>query len=332
MTELLTPHNGEVISLHTELQDSYIKRIKETGIESANEWLLNYKDDRDQSHPVPVEFQWNTEAEESIFEIAEDETFANARGFCIREKSCEIETLKGGTRYYWRVNGCTPFVFETADLFPRFIRIDGVINVRDLGGLRIKQGLLYRGGGLNADHEITDAGRRTFCEELGIKTELDLRAEHVGKMTESPAGKSVQLRQVPYRPYKEIFEPQHKEAIREIMDIFADETNYPIYFHCAGGADRTGMIAMYLRAIAGETGEDIHLDYELTSLSIYKYIYSALSLRSRTAPYYVEMLDMLAKYGPEKKLTEQIIAFLDSCGVTEACRQKIREIIVSEKA
>lgn len=332
MTELLTPHNGEVISLHTELQDSYIKRIKETGIESANEWLLNCKDDRDQSYPVPVIFQWKTAVENSVFEIAEDETFANARRFYTSEKSCKIETLKAGTTYYWSVNGCTPFVFETAGLFPRFIRIDGVINVRDLGGLRIRQGLLYRGGGLNSDHEITDAGRRTFCEELGIKTELDLRVEHLGKMTESPAGKNVQLKQIPYRPYKEIFEPQHKEAIREIMDFFADEAHYPVYFHCAGGADRTGMIAMYLRAIAGETDEDIHLDYELTSLSNYKYIYSAASLRSRTAPYYVEMLDMLAKYGPEKKLTEQIIAFLDSCGVTEACRQKIREIIVSEKA
>jgi hypothetical protein len=252
--------------------------------------------------------------------------FHNAQICKTQGGSCEVKNLKIGQKYYWRVNKGEVFCFETADTFPRFIRIDGITNVRDLGGLRIKQGLVYRGSALNEDpgsddgHAITSEGRYTFCEELGIKTDLDLRLEYLEKLKESPAGAGVQFIQIPYRPYKEIFEPQYKDAVCKIMNVFANEANYPIYFHCAGGADRTGMVAMYLRAIAGEADADIHLDYELTSLAGAK--------RCRTAGYYTEMLTMLEAYAPGESFSEQLIRFLDSCGVTEDCRQKIKTILV----
>lgn len=57
-----------------------------------------------------------------------------------------------------------------------------------------------------------------------------------------------------------IFEEEYKENICEIMNFFAEESNYPIYFHCMGGADRTRMIALYLQALVGEAEEDIYLD------------------------------------------------------------------------
>lgn len=328
MTELIYPLNGQEVTLHTQVQSEFIRKIKSDGTDAAIEWLREHKNEQEGSFPVPIKFLWRTTAEASVFEISENADFHNARMYSTKEMSWELENLKIGKQYFWRVNGGTPFVFKTENIFPRFIRINGAINIRDLGGVLIRQGIVFRGSALNGEYTITDEGRYTFCDELGIKTQLDLRLEHFGKLSESPAGELVQLKQIPYRPYKELFEPKYKVAIREIMEIFAEEANYPIYFHCAGGADRTGMIAMFLRAIAGEKDEDIHLDYELTSLSLYKQAYNTNGLRYRTAEYYVEMLNMFKVYAPEKTLTEQIICFLDSCGVTETCRKRIRDILV----
>ena len=50
------------------------------------------------------------------------------------------------------------------------------------------------------------------------------------------------------------------------MEFFAEEENYPIYFHCRGGADRTGMIAMLLRAIAGVSDETIRNIHNIITL------------------------------------------------------------------
>ena len=147
----------------------------------------------------------------------------------------------------------------------------------------------------------------------------------------SYAGESVQYKYFPYRPYLEIFEAQHKEMLARLMLFFADERNYPIYFHCLGGADRTGMLAMYLRAIAGESDDDIFIDYELTSLSSYAYGLaegvSALGFRKRNASYLVKCLNELNKY-PGEALSERMVNFILDCGVCPETIEKIRKIIL----
>ena len=64
------------------------------------------------------------------------------------------------------------------------IDIDGVNNVRDIGGYgQIKQGMFYRGGAFEkynktkkvVEIKITDKGINAVKNELGIKTEVDLR-------------------------------------------------------------------------------------------------------------------------------------------------------------
>ena len=49
----------------------------------------------------------------------------------------------------------------------------------------------------------------------------------------------------------------------------ANENNYPIYFHCNAGADRTGTLAILIEALLGVSEEDITKDFELTTFSIY---------------------------------------------------------------
>jgi protein-tyrosine phosphatase len=192
------------------------------------------------------------------------------------------------------VNGGAHSSFITVDSRYRFVEVDGALNLRDLGGIGIKQGMIYRGSEINREYKITESGRRTMRDVLGIKTQLSLRGEVDDTDGVSVIGEGVQYRHIPYRPYEEIFEEKNRRAIIEIIDLFADETNYPIYFHCFGGADRTGMVAMLLRAIMGECDEDILTDYELTSLSSYAYGAAegvgALGFRSREADYFRELI------------------------------------------
>jgi protein tyrosine/serine phosphatase len=53
------------------------------------------------------------------------------------------------------------------------------------------------------------------------------------------------------------------------FSTFANPDNYPIFYHCRGGADRTGSYAFILGALYGMNHEDLILEYELTSLSIW---------------------------------------------------------------
>jgi len=115
------------------------------------------------------------------------------------------------------------------------------VNVRDIGGYKIKQGLIYRGSDLSTNYKITESGRDMFVNKLKIKTEVELRGER-GDVGKSDVDSKVLFKYLPYRPYMEIFEEKHRQGICDIMNFLSDEKNYPMYIHCLGGADRTGIL------------------------------------------------------------------------------------------
>ena len=326
MITLISPENGFVFDTHTDIQNGFISRIENEGIENALVWLSGVKDDKERTYPEELRFTWDSDEDEFTFMLSENEDFSSPRIVKTNKKSITQTNLKTGTKYFWRVNECEPNTFETVPHWTRFIKIDGTLNVRDIGGGNLKQGLFYRGGELNRCFTLTDEGIDMFKNVLKIKTEIDLRAG----LSESFhfSGAQVIYKLLPYRPYKEVFEEQHIEGIRRIMEFLADETNYPVYVHCMGGADRTGMIALYLRALLGESDDMIHKDYEMTGLSTYALgaAENAHGFRRRNAPYYVEFINMLEPYAPGRPFSEKIPAFLLSCGVKQEHIDKIREI------
>lgn len=329
--KLLFPKNGAVVDTHTPYQNTFIEKIRKEGIDRAIEWLEPIKAGREISYPAPTVLEWDSDEPKFTVELSKREDFSEGAVITTTEKSIAVYNLEIGTLYFWRVNGSEPFTFYTENNKYRFLRVDGVPNVRDIGGGKIKQGMLYRGGELERCYNITERGKQTFAKQLGIKTELDLRADMIGRISASAAGEGVELVQLPYRPYDEIFEEQHRAGIVKIMNLFADESKYPIYFHCMGGADRTGMLAIYLRALVGECDEDIHTDYELTSLSAYAMGLAegaaATGFRKRTSNYYCEFLAELGRYAPGAPLSVIVRAFLLDCGVSEETLEKIVKII-----
>jgi len=316
MTRLIFPKNGAQFDLMTLHQRAFTGQWKKNII--PTDWMHpERREGEDYTFPMSPVCLWESGMAEDVFELSESEDFSGAAVVRTKEKSVDLHNLKTGVRYFWRVNGGEVRSFTTEETAPRWIRADGISNVRDLGGWRtadgrrIRQGLIFRGSEMDTHHTITEEGKRTLKEELGIRTDLDLRGEAVGRISESPLGGDIAFHLIPVRAYGEFFEEDQKQACREVFRILADERNYPVYFHCWGGADRTGTVALLLEAILGVEYDDLCLDYELTSLSVW-------GDRSRKSDLFISFLAALDRVGePGESINHKAEEFLLSCGMTE---------------
>lgn len=269
----IAPSN-ETVSLHTEKQTAFLR--------NKNSNIRIYADGKKElSKPQSVCFKWNSSDNIGSFtvSISENSDMKNSICYYTNENSIYIDNFKVGTKYYWTVsaNGITSQTasFTTEELCPRNINVDGVTNVRDLGGrvtdkgTKTNQGLIYRCGRLNESSaetvniEITEDGIKTMRNLLGIKTEIDLRKVsdgETGEITASPLGSDVNYVNCPMGWQGDIF-VDNKDEIIHLFNVLSDRNNYPIIFHCNIGTDRTGMVAYLLNALAGVSEEDIMTDY-----------------------------------------------------------------------
>ncbi len=201
-----------------------------------------------------------------------------------------------GKTYYWKVENAETgsLIYEDSftakDAPVRFITTSQVPNVRDLGGWttedgrRVKYALIYRGGMTNpaSGDNFPEKDVVLFRDILGIRSEIDLRTPQQDdrNQTVSILGEAAPYYKTPMHGYCAILpgfrqsEPvsrqysyQTTESIREIFHILADRENYPVYFHCNAGADRTGTIAYLINGVLGVSYKDLTRDFELTSFS-----------------------------------------------------------------
>ncbi len=234
------------------------------------------------SRPEPIKFSWDyvTESGKKTtmgeIRISESPNMSNPlilNGYMY----CNVYNLKIGTTYYWNVTAegvTSPVVsFRTADNAPRNLYIDGVTNVRDIGGYKtssgkiIKQGLVYRTSRLNQsglsypNDEITADGKKEMTEHLGIKTEIDLRRssdkENSGMTSSVLSGAKYFC--IPVSTTYLL--SSNPDLIIEFFRILSDRNNYPLLFHCHAGTDRTGMLAYTMGALLGVSEEDLTRDY-----------------------------------------------------------------------
>lgn len=148
---------------------------------------------------------------------------------------------------------------------------------RDIGGwnstygVKTPYGRIYRGAQLHGaldrgGSSITEEGKRIASEELGIKTEIDLRGYSESDQTASyiPGANYVVAG---IDQYASFFKPGSKAHIETILRTLGQEENYPVYFHCAAGADRTGTISFMLNSLLGVNESDCIKDYEMKSFA-----------------------------------------------------------------
>ena len=229
----------------------------------------------------------NTEFFTVMYATKED--FSDAKLAFIKSEGKRVHkvnvfNLFKGTTYYLKVvaslsDGTTrsaTSTFKTTDAGPRVMHLDGSYNIRDLGGYttvsgeRTLQGLIYRGGQMDSTFSanqistaLSDYGKHVAAKELGIKVIFDFRSsEHPVVI---PGARLIYVGVGAYR----LTNVNYQAKIREAFSVLADKNNYPMIFHCQGGADRTGTIAYFLLAILGVPEADVIRDYEFTTYSVY---------------------------------------------------------------
>ena len=203
----------------------------------------------------------------------------------LTETTFVFDNLRTGTEYEWYVeyvtagggaDSVTGGTFRTEGDVVRWLNVPGARNVRDLGGWTgLRQGRVYRGSQLNvlADYPVglTVEGRRMLVRDLGIRAEVDFRAPNRAErgdfVAESALGVRFFSRPVP--PPPALFDPKAAPAYAAALRVFSDDANYPVYMHCAAGAERTGMVAFMLEGLCGVPEEILAADIELTSFSCF---------------------------------------------------------------
>lgn len=280
--KLTLTYLGDNVSLHTPIQAEYLK--------DKYEMISAYAFGTSElSHSEKVELKWEVTTKKGItvdnyiVRFGKKSDLSDAVETTVTEPKYDVRNLLLGRKYYWSVTAVcggekyesdiASFTTETKG--PRCLYVDGITNVRDMGGWQtesgasVKQELLYRCGRLNkngsTEIEITDKGIKTMLEDMGVKTEIDLRGgasdkNESGNIKESPLGASVKYYHIPMNYEGNILSINSK-PIRQCFEILADEKNYPVIYHCSIGTDRTGMLAFLLNGLLGVSEEDLYRDY-----------------------------------------------------------------------
>ena len=263
--------------------------------------------------------------------LSQSADMRNATEISVTGTSVEVEHLLIGTTYYWQVcageDASLVHTFTTADGYPRFIRMDGVSNVRDLGGYRtldgkrVKQGLAFRSAHLDG---ITAQGLAVAHDQLGIRTDLDLRGG-----ASRPLGTSVAHVSVAMQWYEHIFDEQHHKDVRAAVSVFAYEENYPILFHCSMGRDRTGTTAFLILGLLGVDEDTLRHEYYASFFS------TQGAFDPEEFPLLIinmnRLVDGFDAYGDEDDtLQQKIEAYLLDIGVTAKEIQSIRNIFLTQ--
>lgn len=297
--QLTALYNGETVDIVGDAVEEYLSA---EGDEAQIDALLKNQRSDDWVKEVTLSWKQNGSSFYTVY-LSENQTFeyATVEKVFGYTPMLDLYNLLPGTTYYWKVKGTysgdesAVGTFTTEESKVRTIYVDGVSNARDLGGYetttgKVNYGLLYRGGKLNgttSGEAITEEGKSEMLDSLKIKTEIDLRSTgDDGGQTENAIGGGVNYIKIPLGQYANIldyetwssldkseksgnFDANNKNAIKQIFELLADKNNYPIYFHCNAGADRTGTLALLINGLLGVDEQSLIKDYELTTISRY---------------------------------------------------------------
>ncbi len=281
----------ESVSIHTDFQKEFLK-------ENDNDEFISKQDQNtfartSASKPNPVKFVWEYKTDslmkptKTTLNISLDPDMAsNVFHYETNAKELDVYNLRIDSTYYYTISlnyDGTVFTSEIgeksiADEEIRNLYIDGVRNVRDIGGYKvdngkIRQGLLYRSAEFNGTFGsvVTDLGKEQLVNTLGIKSDIDLRRtksfsnpkDEIYSITESPLGSSVNWVSLPmYFGGMNIFtNNSNAESIKAFFEYLSKPDSYPAIFHCVRGTDRTGALSYALGALLGMDEDQLMKDY-----------------------------------------------------------------------
>lgn len=213
----------------------------------------------------------------------------------------------------WRVRRPIPYPAPESLIIPtdtQFIPIEGVVNVRDIGGMTtsdnriVKLSKVYRSASLSY---ITPNGKGALsalqpCLICDLRSEDEIindpdpqfegiRHETLNMATEGDKAKRLWL--LLFNPrkldgllpqlYTSIILEENAPAIKQALHMLLDEANYPMLIHCTAGKDRTGVIVALILALLGVPEEQIVADYTQSNHFYHHYEQIAHRLLRRLA-------------------------------------------------
>ena len=182
-------------------------------------------------------------------------------------------------------------VMNHPDLDPRrHLKLEGTFNTRDIGGYATRDGRQTRWGQfLRSDslHQLSATDQQELLDRR-VRTIIDLRltaemqqqpnvffgSQEVTYYHQNMVG-DIPLRERQNLPQLEEVErkrwgysvvlDKRQPEVRDTLCTLAAPDALPALVHCAGGADRTGLITALVLGIAGVPAETIAQDYALTA-------------------------------------------------------------------
>ncbi len=331
---VVSPGTGRTVSLLTDEMTNWVNNFRPAE-------LNDICDCTEKCEPLPVVLKWD-EDNSALYThvlLSKNEDMSDPDVYLCIENSLRLEDLFAGQTYYWQLRKeyADKVVLSKINSFdtlqaPRTVSLDGVSNVRDIGGYysadgryRIKQGIVYRGADFA---HLTDEGRNKAVNILGIKTELDLRGT---ADTKSSLGNTVKYVNVAAPWYTGVWnDAATYPGLIPALRVFTDANNFPVYFHCSLGRDRTGTVAFFLEALCGLSENDIIMDYEVSFFSDFggyegSVIPSNMTNDGLRATFY-----RLRQETGIQSLYEAARAYLKSKGMTDAELDAIRANLLTE--
>ena len=233
--------------------------------------------------PVP-----ENEATSLTLTYSENEDFTDAVTATI-EAGTEMATiynLEPQKTFFYKIEADAAVItqgrFETTGRL-RMVYAPTAYNIRDFGGWltedghRTNYGHLFRGSTLNG-YAQTTAEDLQRLRDIGVGAEIDLRwksdyDKDMGCGT-SAFGFTTATGDYYFAAANDYLasdinnastQARWKQEFEFIVNNFRQ--GKAVYFHCAWGADRTGLLALLLEGLLGYQLDQIYKDYELTSFS-----------------------------------------------------------------
>lgn len=187
-----------------------------------------------------------------------------------------LNLIPGKTYYYRTVRDGKPSMthsFRTTGRV-RMLSVEGIHNVRDIGGWntasgkKIRYGYIFRGSEMDGNHKIRITAKGVEqLRNIGIRTEVDLRSNKEVSHSVYPISSFAEYNLYQVSAYMGIYKTDklYLGAFKKIIESVLNDK--PVYIHCWAGADRTGTVLALIESVLGVSKEDVIKDYELTSYS-----------------------------------------------------------------
>ena len=323
-----------VKEIHTEQQKEYLSYEGEyVSIPEAN-----YPDGtKHLSDPLAVNLEWNFNVPSgktlSRYDVVVGKEADLKDGYAIKGTTAtqlDVYNSYLGTNYFKVVANYADGTkdeseiksYQVDEVYPRNIKIDGMTNCRDMGGARvlesggkIKQGLIYRtsstsswayGRGAVPD-TITTAGKEELFTRLGCKTEIN-----VNNSGSKQDGVQNYVEAYMYYDSGKHHLYRNAEPLKEVFHALSDINNYPVFYHCRIGTDRTGLCAIMISGLLGVPKNLIYQDYLFSNFgNIQEKRYIGEKAGRDNILNYINDLDQF----PGEKFQNKVYNYLLSIGV-----------------